>query len=77
MSKLTLSVDEQVVKRAKRYANAQGTSVSQIVERFLDLLARPRQRQDEPPVLRRLRGALRGAKADHGAYHRYLEHKYR
>ncbi len=77
MAKLTLSVDEQVVKRAKRYATAQGTSVSRIVEGFLHLLAKPTGPQQEPPVLRRLRGALRGPDADRGAYHRYLERKYR
>jgi hypothetical protein len=32
MSKLTLSVDEKVVRGAKRYAAARGTSVSRLVE---------------------------------------------
>ena len=40
MPKLTLSVDEKVVRSAKRYAAAQGTSVSRLVERYLDLLSR-------------------------------------
>lgn len=38
MSKLTLSVDHAVIVRAKRYAAAHHTSVSQLVERYLDLL---------------------------------------
>jgi Family of unknown function (DUF6364) len=58
--KLTLSVDGQVVGRAKRFAEKRGTSVSQLVERYLQLLTRPVQQAEDPPVLRRLKGALKG-----------------
>lgn len=64
MAKLTLSVDDRVVERAKRYAAKHGTSVSQMVERYLDLLARPPKVLEAPPVLARLRGALKGVQAD-------------
>jgi hypothetical protein len=76
MEKLTLSVDGQVVSRAKRYAAARGTSVSRLVETMLDLVARPvAPRGDAPPVLARLRGAMkRGSISD---YRRYLARKYR
>ena len=74
MPKLTLSVDEKIVRRAKRYAAAQGTSVSKLVERYLDLLARPLDMSEAPPVLRMLRGAARGGSAD--AYHKHLARKY-
>lgn len=77
MSKLTLSVDDAVVVRAKRYAAAHRTSVSQLVERYLDLLGRPVPATDATPVLARLRGSLKGAKVDVGEYHRHLERKYR
>jgi len=79
MSKLTLSVDEDVVVRAKRYAERQGTSVSRLVEAYLDALARPPVVADEelPPVTRRLRGILRGVKFDREEYIDYLERKYR
>jgi hypothetical protein len=76
MAKLTLSVDERVVERAKRYARSQGTSVSGLVEKMLDLAAAPRERSGETPVvLARLRGSLkRGSVRDH---RRYLEQKYK
>ena len=79
MSKLTLSVDEDVVARAKRYAERQGTSVSRLVETYLDALARPQPVPDEglPPVTRRLSGILRGVKFDREEYIDYLERKYR
>ena len=60
MPKLTLSVDGQVVGRAKRYAERRGTSVSRLVERYLQLLTRPPQPAEDPPVLRRLKGAFKG-----------------
>jgi hypothetical protein len=75
MSKLTLSVDENVVAGAKRYAAARGTSVSRLVERYLDLLSKAPKSDDETPVLRMLRGAARGVSA--GAHRRYLSRKYR
>ena len=75
MPKLTLSVDEKIVRGAKRYAAARGTSVSRLVERYLDLLAKPPRTDDETPVLRMLRGAARGASAD--AHRRHLSQKYR
>lgn len=76
MAKLTLSVDERVIERAKRYAQARGTSVSGLVEQMLDLAASGSDRPEiAPPVLSRLRGSLkRGNAAD---YHRYLERKFR
>jgi hypothetical protein len=76
MAKLTLSVDERVVARAKAYARTQGTTVSGLVEKMLELAATPSGRPGEaPPVLEKLRGSLsRGSARD---YHRYLERKYR
>ncbi|MFA5909593.1 MAG: DUF6364 family protein [Vicinamibacterales bacterium] len=76
MAKLTLSVDERIVERAKAYALAQGTSVSGLVEKLLDLVATPTGKTgDAPAVLSKLRGSLkRGSSAD---YHRYLARKYR
>jgi hypothetical protein len=74
MSKLTLSVDDSVVRGAKRYAAARGTSVARLVERYLDLLSKPPRTDDQTPVLRLLRGATRGVPAD--AHRRHLNRKY-
>lgn len=76
MAKLTLSVDARVIDRAKKYAHARGTSVSGLVEQLLDLAASGSDQPDlTPPVLARLRGALKSV--DQRDYHRYLERKYR
>ena len=78
MSKLTLSVDEAVIARAKRFAERHGTSVSELVERYLDRLTSPpvpMLPRETPPVLARLRGLLAGVEP--GDPRRRLERKYR
>ena len=78
MSKLTLSVDEQVIARAKRYAQEKRTSVSQLVETFLGGLASSPPRDDVlPPVTRRLHGVLAGAALSRKEYRDHLARKYR
>lgn len=79
MGKLTLSVDGAVVKRAKRYASKRGTSVSRLVEQYLELLARPAPHEDKfiTPLLKQLREDFKGVTGDVSDYHKYLERKYR
>jgi hypothetical protein len=76
MAKLTLSVDDRVVTKAKRYAKLQGVSVSEMVESYLSAVADPTSAITlETPILRSLRGSLK--KADVEEYRRYLTAKYR
>lgn len=76
MAKLTLSIDERVVSRAKRYARQQGVSVSQMVEDYLEAVADPsRAPAQDTPILRSLRGSLKKANVE--AYKRHLAAKYR
>jgi antitoxin component of RelBE/YafQ-DinJ toxin-antitoxin module len=76
MAKLTLSVDERVVSRAKRYALKQGVSVSQMVEAYLEAVAEPSAAAaPDTPILRSLRGSLKKANVE--AYKRHLVTKYR
>ena len=75
MSKLTLSVEQKVIERAKRYASRRGTSVSRLVERYLDLLARPPKTEEDPPVLKMLRGAAKGIAPEE--YRRHVLRRYR
>ena len=79
VSKLTLSVDGAVVTRAKRYARKRGTSVSRLVEQYLEMVSGRAADDDEPasPLLRRLRAEFEGVTADVSDYRRHLERKYR
>jgi antitoxin component of RelBE/YafQ-DinJ toxin-antitoxin module len=80
MQKLTLSVDQDVIRRAKQLASREGTSVSRLVESFLrEAAARePTPIPSVPPILRRLRGCMKGEGTNASkAYHAHLEAKYR
>ena len=57
MAKLTLSVDEKVIKQAKRIAAQGGTSVSAMFTQFVQSLARGQDSSAElGPVTRRATG---------------------
>jgi Family of unknown function (DUF6364) len=74
-AKLTLSVDPSVIRRAKRYAKQQGTSVSQMVETYLASATKPPATEGgESPGLRALSGILKGV--DPEDYRRHLVKKY-
>jgi hypothetical protein len=73
--KLTLSVDADVIRKAKKAAKQRGISVSRMVQTYLELVSRVPETGDDPPVLRRLRGSLKGVGAND--YRRYLREKYR
>jgi hypothetical protein len=60
MTKLTLSVEEEVVEQAKRIAEANQTSVSAMFSRFVQSLAAPRESRPEiGPLTRKLSGIIR------------------
>jgi hypothetical protein len=76
MAKLTLSVDDRVVSRAKQYAKRRGVSVSEMVEAYLAAVAAPPPPDTrDMPILRLVRGLIRNA--DIGACRKHLAAKYR
>jgi hypothetical protein len=76
VAKLTLSVDDRVVSRAKQYAKRRGVSVSEMVEAYLAAVAEPPASATRPAsILRSVRGVLKSA--DIGQYRKHLAEKYR
>ena len=78
-TKLTLRLEQRLIRRAKTHARRTGTSVSQLVADYFALLD-----QDSgsgvvplPPVTRALYGALAPAEVDEADYLAFLEAKYR
>lgn len=55
--KLTLSVDERVIERARRYSTRHNTSISQLVTTYLSQLDSPSD-VTLAPWVQRLRGVL-------------------
>jgi len=56
-NKLTLSIDAETVKKAKRYVAAHGTSLSRLLTQYLASLPDD-TRQPFPPRVSRLAGVL-------------------
>ncbi|AEV32354.1 hypothetical protein Oweho_1357 [Owenweeksia hongkongensis DSM 17368] len=48
-TKLTLSIDQEIIDRAKEYAKQQGVSLSKLVQEFLTQKAKPQTEEVEVP----------------------------
>ena len=77
-TKLTLRLDDELINRAKSYAKKSGKSVSQIVAGYFSLLDdKPEKETSEfTPIVRSLKGSLKGAKVGKKDYYEYLEDKH-
>lgn len=73
-NKLTLSIDADTVKKAKRYVAAHGTSLSRLLTQYLASLPDD-TRQALPPRVGRLAGVL-PPRADIEEYKAYLHGKH-
>jgi hypothetical protein len=49
-AKLTLKLDSQVIERAKEYAQSYNTSLSKLIEAYLDNLTQRQARDSRPPL---------------------------
>ena len=61
-TKLTLTVDKETIKQAKKYAKEQGRSLSSIVENYLKLISSEEQSRNESAdtsVVKSLLGSLK------------------
>ena len=76
-TKLTLRLDDQIVRDAKRYARATGKSLSQMVAEYFSTITSSEAASGElTPTVSRLEGALAGTKVDRDDYRAYLEGKH-
>jgi streptomycin 6-kinase len=77
-TKLTLRLEDRLIRRAKSYAKRSGKSVSELVADLFSRLSSPEPAppRDLTPVVKRLAGALAGRSLDKADYRRHLEDKY-
>jgi len=78
-TKLTLSVDKDVIEKAKSYAKQHKVSLSQIIENYLLTLTRKEKSALEPsPLIKSLSGVVQlDSDYDHKSdYSDYLNSKY-
>ena len=77
-TKLTLRMDESLIKSAKNHATISGKSVSQMVADYFYLLdiKSIKKPLHLTPVVKSLKGALKNTGLDESDYKQYLEDKY-
>lgn len=78
-TKLTLRLDDGLIRNAKRYSGKSGKSVSRLVADYFALIDSGEEvaGPEITPRVRLLIGSLKGATATEDDYHRHLEEKYR
>ncbi len=75
-TKLTLRMDEEVVRQAKKLASRRGKSVSRMFSEFVSFLGEKPTRRDLPPVTESLRGILKENPVSGDDYKKHLREKY-
>lgn len=76
-TKLTLRIDEAVVRKAKMEAKRRGKSVSRMVAEFIESIgSRPESEKLLPPTTASLVGILKGQKISENDYKEHLREKY-
>ncbi len=77
-TKLTLRLEEELIKSAKNHANNIGKSVSQMVADYFYLLDKKSSKKPIrlTPIVKSLKGSLKNTDIDERDYKSYLEEKY-
>jgi hypothetical protein len=63
-TKLTLTIEQSVIDKAKKYAKGKGRSLSDIVENYLKVIIKEENAKviDQTPIASSLRGAFKAPK---------------
>ncbi len=77
-TKLTLRLDDDLIKQAKKHAKKKGKSVSQLVADYFAILEKPvsERERDLPPLVRSLAGILEGQNVSEEDYRKHLKKKH-
>jgi len=79
-TKLTLSMEKEVIEKAKAYARKKNTSLSGLIKNYLIKITRPSGKEDDiTPLVKSLSGVitLEGDKEHKKAYSEWLNNKYK
>ena len=77
-TKLTLRIDEKLIKAAKKYSAQKGKSVSKLVTEYFQLITNEKLKEEKSltPTVRSLKGILKGKELTEQDYKKHLEEKY-
>jgi hypothetical protein len=78
-SKLTLLLDDKVIKKAKDYSKTNQTSLSKLVEEYFRLLSETKNKRSvkTATIVSEIAGILKGAQVSEDDYTDYLIEKYK
>jgi len=63
-TKLTLTIEQAVIERAKSYAKEKGRSLSDIIENYLKVITKEEKIEEElSPLIKSLRGSFKTPKS--------------
>ena len=63
-TKLTLTIEQAIIKRAKSYAKEKGRSLSDIIENYLKAITKEEKTEEElSPLIKSLRGSFKTPKS--------------
>lgn len=78
-TKLTLRLDDDLIKKAKRISNQKGKSLSKLVAEYFSFLISNEEETDEielTPTVKSIYGILKDSKVSEADYKKHLEDKY-
>ena len=61
-TKLTLTIDETIIGKAKKYAEEKGRSLSDIIENYLKIITDDEQGVELTPTVKSLKGSFKAPK---------------
>lgn len=63
-TKLTLTIEQTIIEKAKKYANVKGRSLSNIVENYLKAITKEdnNESSDLSPIIKSLKGTFKAPK---------------
>jgi len=60
-TKLTLTIEQTIIIKAKKYANSKGSSLSDIIENYLKVITKEDdiEKTELPPIVKSLKGSFK------------------
>jgi replicative DNA helicase len=60
-TKLTLTIEQSIIEKAKKYASSKGRSLSDIIENYLKIITKEEQAQEVEltPIVKSLKGTFK------------------
>ncbi len=75
-TKLTLRLESELIKQAKKYAKQQGKSLSQIVADYFTIFSKISNKPKIAPITNSLIGIIKDNNLEVADYKKHLEEKY-